>query len=67
MLLIGDTMLPLGSPAIGTDFIDPESRLRRFFLALEKDNILLIAARRFGMTSIMRKKDGMFYQLIHQA
>ena len=48
-------MLPVGNPAIGNDFIDREREVAQILNALEKDNVLLIAPRRFGKTSIMRK------------
>ena len=48
-------MLPVGNPAIGNDFIDREKEVAQILDALEKDNVLLIAPRRFGKTSIMRK------------
>ena len=48
-------MLPVGSPAIGDDFIDREKEIKQIFTALAKDSVLLIAPRRFGKTSIMKK------------
>ncbi len=48
-------MLPVGSPAIGEDFIDREKEVEYIFSALKKDSVLLIAPRRFGKTSIMKK------------
>ena len=48
-------MLPVGSPAIGADFIDREKEIKQIFTALAKDSVLLIAPRRFGKTSIMKK------------
>ena len=48
-------MLPVGSPAIGDDFIDREKEIDQILSALEKDSVLLIAPRRFGKTSIMRR------------
>lgn len=48
-------MLPVGSPAIGDDFIDREKEIDQIISALEKDSVLLIAPRRFGKTSIMRR------------
>ena len=48
-------MLPVGNPAIGEDFIDREKEIAQILSALEKDNVLLIAPRRFGKTSIMRR------------
>lgn len=48
-------MLPVGNPAIGEDFIDREKEIEQILAALEKDNVLLIAPRRFGKTSIMRR------------
>ncbi|MCK4458430.1 MAG: ATP-binding protein [Methanosarcinales archaeon] len=48
-------MLPVGSPAIGDDFIDRENEIKQISTALAKDNVLLIAPRRFGKTSIMKR------------
>ncbi|AKB38978.1 putative ATPase (AAA+ superfamily) [Methanosarcina siciliae C2J] len=48
-------MMPVGSPAIGEDFVDREQEIKQILTALKKDNILLAAPRRFGKTSIMRK------------
>lgn len=48
-------MLPVGNPAIGDDFIDREKEIDQIISALEKDSVLLIAPRRFGKTSIMRR------------
>lgn len=48
-------MMPVGSPAIGEDFIDRKQEIKQILTALKKDNILLAAPRRFGKTSIMRR------------
>jgi len=48
-------MIPVGNPAVGNDFIDRETEISLILSTLEKDSILLIAPRRFGKTSIMRK------------
>ncbi len=48
-------MLPVGNPAIGDDFIDREKEIIQILAALKKDSVLLIAPRRFGKTSIMRR------------
>lgn len=48
-------MLPVGNPAIGNDFIDREKEIDQILSALKKDSVLLIAPRRFGKTSIMRR------------
>lgn len=48
-------MLPVGSPAVGRDFMNREDEIRNIIKALDKDNILLIAPRRYGKTSIMKK------------
>ncbi|MCX9015187.1 MAG: ATP-binding protein [Candidatus Methanoperedens sp.] len=48
-------MIPVGNPAIGEDFIDRENEVIQILSTLEKDSVLLIAPRRFGKTSIMRK------------
>ncbi len=48
-------MLPVGNPAIGEDFIDREKEIAEILSALKKDSVLLIAPRRFGKTSVMRR------------
>jgi len=48
-------MMPVGSPAIGDDFVDREQDIKQILATLRKDNVLLAAPRRFGKTSIMRK------------
>ncbi|AAM03532.1 TPA: ATP-binding protein [Methanosarcina acetivorans] len=48
-------MMPVGSPAIGEDFVDREQEIKQILATLRKDNVLLAAPRRFGKTSIMRK------------
>ncbi|RKX66214.1 MAG: hypothetical protein DRP42_03625 [Tenericutes bacterium] len=48
-------MLQVGSPATGDDFIDREKEISQILSALKKDSVLLIAPRRFGKTSIMRR------------
>ena len=48
-------MIPVGNPAVGKDFIDREKEILFILSTLEKDSVLLIAPRRFGKTSIMRK------------
>ncbi len=48
-------MLPIGSPATGADFIDRERETAFILKTIEKDHVMLIAPRRFGKTSIMRK------------
>ena len=46
---------PVGSPARGEQFFDRESEQRRFWRRLQHDNILLLAPRRVGKTSLMLK------------
>jgi AAA+ ATPase superfamily predicted ATPase len=53
-------MLPVGSPAIGEDFIDREKEVEQILSALKKDSVLLIAPRRFGKTSIMKRVEKEF-------
>jgi len=48
-------MGPVGSPATGIDFIDREKLIPYIENILEKNSVLLVAPRRFGKTSIMRK------------
>ncbi len=54
-------MLPVGNPAVGDDFIDREKEIAQILSALEKDSVLLIAPRRFGKTSIMRRLEKEFF------
>ncbi len=55
-------MLPVGNPAIGDDFIDREKEIAQILEALKKDSVLLIAPRRFGKTSIMRRMEKEFIE-----
>src|SRR3989304_1093699 len=48
-------MLQVVNPAIGDDFIDREKKIAQILEALKKDSVLLIAPRRFGKTSVMRR------------
>lgn len=48
-------MLPVGSPAVGKDFINRNREIDTILDSLKKDNILLIAPRRYGKTSIMKR------------
>lgn len=48
-------MLPVGGPATGADFIDRIRETELIHKKMEKDNIILVAPRRFGKTSIMLK------------
>ena len=48
-------MPAIGGPVIGKDFFDRENELQEILTSLEKDNVLLIAPRRYGKTSLMRK------------
>jgi len=48
-------MLPVGGPATGEDFIDRKIETKLILKKLEKDNVILVAPRRFGKTSIMLK------------
>jgi hypothetical protein len=48
-------MLPVGNPAVGKDFINREDEITGILNSLQKDNVLLIAPRRYGKTSIMKK------------
>ena len=43
----------IGKPAEGEDFFDRERELRQVWDRLETDNVLLLAARRVGKTSLM--------------
>ena len=42
----------IGKPAEGEDFFDRERELRQVWDRLETDNVLLLAARRVGKTSL---------------
>lgn len=48
-------MPAIGGPAMGKDFFDRENELREVLKSLKKDNVLLIAPRRYGKTSLMRE------------
>jgi hypothetical protein len=45
----------IGSPVEGEDFFDRESERRRMWRLLDSDSLLLLAPRRIGKTSLMRK------------
>ena len=60
IILGGNFMIPVGNPAIGTDFIDRENEIAMILSTLKKDSVLLIAPRRFGKTSIMRRVEKEF-------
>jgi hypothetical protein len=44
-----------GSVALGEDFFNRKSEIARFWRDLDSDNLLLLAPRRVGKTSLMRK------------
>ncbi len=44
-----------GAVAVGDDFFDRKEEMRSYWRDLETDNLLLLAARRVGKTSIMRR------------
>ena len=48
-------MLPVGSPATGDDFVDRERETAFILNTIKNDHVMLVAPRRFGKTSIMRK------------
>lgn len=48
-------MLQVGNPAVSKDFANREREVNTIMNALKKDNILLIAPRRYGKTSVMRR------------
>lgn len=48
-------MLPVGSPATGDDFVDRERETALILSTIKNDHVMLVAPRRFGKTSIMRK------------
>jgi uncharacterized protein len=45
----------IGSPVEGEDFFDRDSERRRMWRLLDSDSLLLLAPRRIGKTSLMRK------------
>lgn len=55
-------MLPVGSPVIGKDFIDREREINTIIKSLEKNSVLLIAPRKYGKTSIMKKIEEIFIE-----
>ena len=49
----------IGKPAEGEDFFDRERETRRLWERIDTDNVLLLAPRRVGKTSLMfRLRDG---------
>ena len=47
--------ITLGQPVKGKDFFDREETIMEIWNSLERTSVLLVAPRRFGKTSIMRK------------
>jgi len=45
----------IGSPVEGEDFFDRDTERRRMWRRLDTDSLLLLAPRRIGKTSLMRK------------
>lgn len=45
----------ISGPALGVDFFDREDEVKAILEFLRRDNILLVAPRRYGKTSVMRK------------
>lgn len=48
-------MPSIGGPVIGKDFFDRKKEIRHVIESLGKDNVLLVAPRRYGKTSLMRE------------
>lgn len=48
-------MSVISGPALGKDFFDREDEVKAILEALRRDNILLVAPRRYGKTSVMRE------------
>ena len=48
-------MLQVGGIATGKDFFDREKEVEKIVKSLGKDNVLLVAPRRYGKTSVMRE------------
>ena len=48
-------MLQVGGIATGKDFFDREKEVEEIVESLGKDNVLLVAPRRYGKTSVMRE------------
>jgi len=46
-------MLQVSGPAMGKDFFDREKEVEEIVQSLGKDNVLLVAQRRYGKTSVM--------------
>ena len=49
-------MLQVSGPAMGKDFFDREKEVEEIVQSLGKDNVLLVAQRRYGKTSVMGTK-----------
>jgi hypothetical protein len=47
-------MSVISGPAVGVDFFDREEEVETILRSLRNDNILLVAPRRYGKTSVMR-------------
>ncbi len=47
-------MSVISGPALGADFFDREEEVNAIMRSLRNDNILLVAPRRYGKTSVMR-------------
>jgi len=47
-------MAVISGPALGVDFFDREEEVEAILRSLRNDNILLVAPRRYGKTSVMR-------------
>ena len=47
-------MSVISGPALGADFFDREEEVKAILGSLRNDNILLVAPRRYGKTSVMR-------------
>lgn len=57
-----------GKPAEGDDFFDRERETRRLWERIDTDNVLLLASRRVGKTSLMfRLRDGAEREGFHAA
>jgi hypothetical protein len=43
----------ISGPALGVDFFDREDEVKAILESLRRDNILLVAPRRYGKTSVI--------------
>ena len=58
-------MPAIGGPVTGKDFFNREKEVEEILTSLERDNVLLIAPRRYGKTSLMRGVESILCEKSH--